>query len=322
MGSKPIGISASRGSAVLGMNPFSTPLMVWQLIMEEKYPGFNKKQKFAQPPPPKGAALEWGLKFEDSIIDICEKKSGKLIISKEKLFKHPKKKFLTCHVDGIYKRISTIHEGKTTSNFIYRDKWGKPGTDRIPKEYQIQVQHQMLCTGLKKAIVSVLVFPKQTQVMADSGVNIKKIDVIKWGSVLNEMGYFYQYEVKANKKLHTLMLKNYSVWWKDHILGKKPPKAKSYDDIRRICQDPVGTMISTDTIERFISEYKNIGSEIGYSGRLHKRRVQLKVLIINWMRKQSKKQKTVLDRDSREKWIIRNTYGKKIAQYSKHMFRG
>ena len=55
--------------------------------------------------------------------------------------------------------MGIIHEGKTTNLRAYRSQWGEPGTDRVPMAYQVQVQHQMLVTGIDEAIVSVLVFP-------------------------------------------------------------------------------------------------------------------------------------------------------------------
>jgi predicted phage-related endonuclease len=67
--------------------------------------------------------------------------------------------FITCHIDGMYEDIvPVLHEGKTTSSYTFREKWGEPGTNMVPREYFIQVQHQMMLTNTKKAIVSVLVF--------------------------------------------------------------------------------------------------------------------------------------------------------------------
>ena len=109
------------------------------------------------------------------------------------------------------------------------------------------------------------------------------------------------------------MLESYADFWNNHVLTGTPPEPKNYDDIRAICREPIGTIIATPEINNLISEYKQIGSEISSTGTLAKRREQLKTQILNYSRTAG----FVEDDESRDKWIIRSTDGKKLASYGR-----
>ena len=253
MGSQPNGISASRAAAVLGLSEYQTQVSVFQLIMEEREPGWNEKHGFVLPAPPDNAAIRWGTAFESAVTGLAEKAAGQRIAGRERFFsigfdgkrgkaggrdKHP----LSCHVDGIYKGDFILHEGKTASSFMFREKWGKPGTDRVPEGYYCQAQHQMICTGAEQVIVSVLVFPETPEAWDGMGweayqdfkrpgkgkwmlrridkrhdmpdedydvVDIESRSPEKWAAVLAEMGFFHRYPVPAKPSLHAAMIERY-----------------------------------------------------------------------------------------------------------------
>lgn len=356
MGSLPIGISGSRAAVILGMSPWATPFSVWQDIMEGRTPRFNKDHKYDYEAFEGNASTRWGLAFEDAIIKLAEGLVGREIVDRElafgKAFVTPRVTYaykavndvkceITCHIDGRYDFLNDgkrqiLHEGKTTTAYGFGDKWGEPGTDKIPVEYQIQVQHQMLCTGADTCIVSVLVFPKrpddweaegwETIPQSDGSYLLaKKIEggdfkgcghVISpdvWATTLAQMGYFHQYTIPANHKLQALMLDKYRVWWTKYILGKTPPEPANYADIRAMITEPVGTIIVDDDTARWFTEYKSIGSEIGAGGNLAKRRDQLKVLILT----NARALESTLDDESTDKWIFRNDKGDKLGSYGR-----
>jgi len=333
MFSKPRGISASRGAAVLGLSEFQTPFEVWQRIMEEREPGFNAKNSYVLPEDPDSAAIRWGLVFEDAVIELAEKAQGKKITWREMEFCHkPNYDFITCHIDGVYTTKGILlHEGKTTSAFSFREKWGEPGTDKIPRTYQIQVQHQMLCTGAKEAIVSVLVFPETPDKWEKDGWEIvlctdgiynlfKTIDSKmystqpeKWANVLSQMGYFHQYYIRANTDVQKHLVKAYREFWHNHILTGKPPEPRNYDDIKRLCPEPVGTIVCDTQMTAWYREYQSIKKEIGATGNAKKRQDKLKLRILDKMRKLN----PVIDDESQDKVIFRDTQGNKLGQYSK-----
>ena len=334
MGSLPIGISGSRAAAILGMSPWATPFSVWQDIMESRCPGFNKDHKYDYEAFEGNAATRWGLAFESAIIKLAEGKSGCDILNREDGFTHDDFQDVTCHIDGLYidnMIPTTLHEGKTTTAYGFGDKWGEPGTDKIPIEYQIQVQHQMLCTGADSCIVSVLVFPKRPDDWEDMGIivdseaikgekwlhrpedNHFEARIFSWATTLAQMGYFHQYTVPANHDLQQLMLHKYRIWWTKYILGETPPEPADYADIRAMITEPIGTIIVDDDTARWFKEYKSIGSEIGATGNLAKRRDQLKVLIL----KNARALEATLDDESTEKWIFRDDKGDKLGSYGR-----
>jgi len=322
----PLNISASRAGAILGMSNYSTPLQVWLQIMESREPGFCEKHNYQLPEFEYNSAMKWGHAFESSIIELAEEKTGVKIIDRERLFQ---KDYITCHIDGQYKGTSCLHEGKTTSANYFYSAFGEPGTDRVPVEYQLQCQHQMICTGAEEVILSVLVFPKRveefeaegwTPILHEKGYYYlyneskkKATTPENWAITFNDIGNFHQYVITAHADLQKLMLEAYADFWNNHVLTGTPPEPKNYDDIRAICREPVGTIIATPEINNLISEYKQIGSEISSTGTLAKRREQLKTQILNFCRNAGFTE----DDESRDKWIIRSQDGKKLASYGR-----
>jgi hypothetical protein len=351
MGVTPKGISASRGAAVLGLSEYSTPLTVWQLLMEEREPGFNEKHGYILPEKPDNAALRFGLAFESAVIELAERERGKLIIGRETeffynaeaefkpgaiyLMAEEKDCYVTCHVDGLYKDInnpsfeSVLHEGKTTSAFTFREKWGEPGTDHIPRAYQIQVQHQLLCTGAKEAVVSVLVFPETPDTWERMGWEVYRglgkfyllhkkgaethILTLRWAEVLADMGYFHQYPVQAHPENQRVMVERYREFWHNHVLTGKPPEPRNYDDVKRLFTGPVGTIVCDAAMEAWWREYDAIRKEIGKGGAAAKRQEKLRLRILD----RSRKLNPVMDDESQEKVVFCDASGNKLGQYSK-----
>jgi len=337
----PLNISASRAGAILGMSNYSTPLQVWLQIMESREPGFCEKHNYQLPEFEYNSAMKWGHAFESAVIELAEEKQNWKIINRELLFsaEHKDMEYITCHIDGMYDFGRSkdfrdgelvLHEGKTTSANYFYSAFGEPGTDRVPVEYQLQCQHQMICTGAEKVILSVLVFPKRVEEWENMGWIIqqhKNPDYYylfnekenrattpeNWSKIFNDIGNFHQYIITAHADLQKLMLEAYSDFWNNHVLTGTPPEPMNYDDIRAICREPVGTIISTPEIENLISEYKQIGSEISNTGTLAKRRDQLKTQILNYSRTAGFTE----DDESRDKWIIRSQDGKKLASYGR-----
>ena len=329
MGSKPNLISGSRAASILNMNNWQTSLEVWQLIMEERQPGFNKSHGYILPEFNETAVIRFGTAFENANIKITENVLKKNITKREHQFK---KDFLTCHVDGIIDN-KILFEGKTTSSFYFRNNFGEPGLNKLPRNYQIQIQHNLNVAGLEKAIVAVLIFPEMADKWEEMGwtateqklftsearENYPKISTkpYKWAQVLYQMGFWTTYHIQRNQELIDLMIEKYIAFWHNHILTGIPPEPKNYDDIKRLYNQPKGTIVASDQVERWCFEFKEIGEELGAKGILKKRREQLKVMILNWMRQQD----SCIDDDSRERTILRNSRGHKLIGFNGKMLR-
>ena len=332
--SLPINISASRGAAILGLSKYQTPVQVWLQIMESRNPGFCAKNNYQLPVVEDNPSMRWGSAFESAIIELAERKSGNDKIEEhEKYFFEPLKKgkkleseVITCHIDGRYRHRTVIHEGKTTTLFYFADNFGEDGTDQVPIEYQIQCQHQIICTGAEKVILSVLVFPKRPEEWEEMGIKFYiahdsntyiatkdnfGLTISSWAHALDQMGFFHQFTITANAKLQKSMIKHYSDFWFNNVLKAVPPEPIDISDIKLLCREPVGTIIADENIERQINELDNIKSEIGKGGSLAKRADQIKLSVLEYMRGAEK----TLDQESDKKWILRGSDGKKLASY-------
>ena len=347
MGSQPRGISASRGAAVLGLSEFQTPLEVFQRIMEEREPGWNAAHGYALPPEPDSAAIRWGNAFEDAVVELAERAQGVKIDHREDywtkaLNAEPRKLIdfedlrgpITCHIDGAYcKNPYTLHEGKTTSAFAFREKWGEPGTDHIPRTYQVQVQHQMLCTGAEEAVVSVLVFPETPDKWEAMGWyamyfndakkwHLKRFNsegyccdtafIERWADVHDQMGYFHQYLVRANPEAQRLMAEAYREFWHKNVLTGTPPEPRNYEDVKRLFPEPKSTIVVPDYIERKIAEYKGITEETASA---KKRKERLRLIVTKWAAEH--KDAGIEDDESKEAVIFRNGSGDRLGSWSK-----
>ena len=305
-------VSATRGAAILGVNPYMTAFAAWQDIMEKRQPGFNAAHGYDYEEFEGNVSTRWGKAFEDAVIKLSEEKAGSTIENREYHAFHSEYDYIHCYLDGMYHRHTPLdrfilHEGKTTTLFNFGDNWGEPGSDKVPTETQIQVQHQMLCTGADECIVSVLVFPKRPEDWEEMGLSVdyfKHLDsmydgyeIIKraeddievydyvatpleWAEPLAQMGFFHQYTVKANPGLQAKMLDKYRVWWTKYVLGEKPPAPANYSDIRAMITAPSGTIIVDPDTARWFKERREINAEIGSTSNLAKRAEQLKTLIL------------------------------------------
>jgi hypothetical protein len=298
--------------------------------MEDREPGFCEANGYERPVSESNMVLEMGLAFEDAVCELAEKSqqwidgsnvNGKTIEDREKFYSHKNLEYVTCHIDGQYSRLnysvkniddlkSELHEGKTTSIFYYRENFGEPGTDRVPQEYQIQCQHQMLCTGIDECILSVLVFPFRQDTIDEI-----PSDPLKWAATLAEMGYFHQYFLKADPDLQSLMLSKYRKFWERHVLTGKPPRPRTYRDIRRLVKAPQGTIVANAQIERWAQEYKDIGEEMKWA---KNRKDELKTKILEFMRTRAD---VPIDDESQERWILKSRAGRKLNSYNGKTFR-
>jgi len=349
-----IGISASKGAAILKkpdgstFNPYQTEFDVFQGWIEKVAPGWNQVEGYLLKEKEYGAPLNWGKAFESSIISLASDSHESPIIEREKLFlcgfdrgfippdlaNTPTGKLLG-YVDGLFES-GEIHEGKLTNFWNFRDRWGEPLTDQVPAEIQIQAQHSMIVTGLDKVIVSVLVLPKRPDEYEAIGWEIQQyekeifeddhsgyyltreseeIPPLSWAKTLAEMGEFHQYFLHKNERLHSLMIDKYQEWWTRHIDGRKAPEPDSYDDIRRMVPDPIGTIVVPPDIERKFVQYADIGDELKSTGPLAKQRERIKVFLLNWARNQ------ISTFDDKTKWIFKNEQGKKLGQFNGKQFR-
>lgn len=314
MGSKPVGYSASRVSAIIGLNHFKTPVEAFLEIKEEMEPGFCAAKGYQLPKRVDSAPIRWGHAFESSIIKIREDQTGYHAKDREKFFK--KRVYendfgwidLSCHIDFRF-TDDIVEEGKTTNEYAFTQikddkmRWGADETDEVPEEYQVQCAVQRICTKSDLVKLSVLVFPKPVDEYEKIGWMIETImqnkyslinpmmktshfpmtgaDPLTWASVIAQQGNFHTYNLERNESLESEIIRTVQDFHKHHTIPGIPPEPREYDDIRRLLSNPIGTIIPDpdDPILEKCRRYSEVTRQLGKSGPLASEKELLKLEI-------------------------------------------
>lgn len=134
------GIGASEAAAALGLCRYSTPIDLWQRKLGLAHDVEENE------------AMWWGNALEDDVIDRYQLVTGRAVVSRQVWHRHPDIPYMTATVDGIVDD-GRLLEIKTTGRLS--GDWGEDGSDQIPDEYLVQVQHQLAVTGRDSADVAV-----------------------------------------------------------------------------------------------------------------------------------------------------------------------
>ena len=127
-------LGASEISAVLGINPFSTPLQVWAI----------KTKEIEAPDLSDNEACEWGTRLERVVSEKFAEKHGVKLIARKTRYVHPEHDFLSCELDNIIAGTEELVEIKTVNAWAYK-QW--KNQDEIPDHVVVQVIMQL---GLSK----------------------------------------------------------------------------------------------------------------------------------------------------------------------------
>ena len=188
------------------LNPYATVLDVWC----EKY--------FEVTPLDETDAMARGNRYEAALIEYAADYLGWAIEDDPEIMNfvcedHP---VFACNLDGFTTHGGDtdpyIVEAKTTS---MASEYGEPGTDDVPFSVLLQVSHQMLCTGFRRAYVVVLL----------------------GGFRLHEEIYV----VERNETIIAAIIEAGEKFWNDHVLTGMPPEQNEPGNIeifKRIVRVP------------------------------------------------------------------------------------
>jgi putative phage-type endonuclease len=135
------GLGGSDIGAIVGVNPYKTPLQVWEEKRSESIEQFDNESMY------------WGRKLEPVIRQRYSDETGREVLVPTEILVHPKYDFMLANIDG-FTRDKRIIEIKTSA---YPNGFGEPGTDEIPLHYLYQIFHYMIVTGYSVADVPVLI---------------------------------------------------------------------------------------------------------------------------------------------------------------------
>lgn len=177
------GIGSSDIAALFNLNPWQTP---WHVYLD----------KIGELPDADTPRKKWGRKLEDVVAFVYEEETGRTTyLPEQKVFEHRSIPYLLATPDRfVYPDGQRAVLELKTAGFAH-DEWGHEGTDQIPHQYLLQVQHQLLVTDLPVAHVAVLF-----------GVDDYK-----------------QYTVTANDDIQQKIVKRVTHFWEHHVMNRTPP---------------------------------------------------------------------------------------------------
>lgn len=136
------GIGASEAAAVLGLNPYRTPLEVWM----------QKKGLIETIETP---AMRLGTRLEPVIAEMYQEATG-LELATTRTILYPKNPIIFATPDRIVKGRHKGLEIKT-ANARMAEQWGEEGTDEVPHYYLIQCILCMAVTDLQEWDLAALI---------------------------------------------------------------------------------------------------------------------------------------------------------------------
>lgn len=181
------GIGGSDAAAACGLSKWKTRYRLWL------------EKRGMLPPSDETEPMRWGTKLEPIVRQEYADQTGREIVTPTAMIRHPSYPQLLANLDGIASE-GRGYEGKTSRT---SDGWGEPGTNEIPDEYTLQVQHYMLVTGLPVFDVAVLIGGSDFRI----------------------------YEVEADTELHEMLLEQELAFWRLVESGEEP-EAESPEDTR------------------------------------------------------------------------------------------
>lgn len=214
------GIGGSDAAAVLGISKWRTPLSVW---LDKTGQADNTSE--TEP-------MRWGTLLEPVIKQEYAERTGREVIAPGFL-RHHKHQFMVANVDGIT-RDDRVVEVKTSRS---ADGWGEPGSDQVPEDYLLQVQHYMAVTELPVADIAVLIGGSDFRI----------------------------YTVAADAELQAMMVDAEAAFWRT-VIDMMPPAPVTFADAvamygRNARKDSI-TTASQDVIEA-LHQLKAIRSRLG-----------------------------------------------------------
>lgn len=209
-------IGGSDVAAILGLSKYSTQYEVW----ESKVKGNDYTDN---------PAMLWGRLLEPVIIRHFENIHGVVVMDNNVLYSSAID-FLKCHPDGLYQKNGALHllEVKTVSTAAY-SQW-----DGMPLEYYCQVQHNMYCTGARKAVLAYLV-----------------LDSRFYGEIAVD------YDEEFVKKQNDYLIE----WWNEYVVGNKAP-LKVLADYEKSEPNGLVQIEATDVVKRAIEMIKKLKEQI------------------------------------------------------------
>ncbi|HUT77448.1 MAG TPA: YqaJ viral recombinase family protein [Polyangia bacterium] len=141
------GIGASDAAKIVGLSRFGDAI------------GLYMEKIGMTAPLVETGPMRWGKILEEPIAREYGAQTGRRVWRKPDTIRHPDTPFIYCHLDRLAKgkgEPTRVLEVKTAG--VYgASEFGEPGTDQVPADYLLQVQHQLGVTGHTVGDLAVLI---------------------------------------------------------------------------------------------------------------------------------------------------------------------
>ena len=225
-------IGGSDIGAILGLNPYKTPVDVW---MEKT--GKAREQS-------SNLAMRFGTFAEAFVASEYALTTGLAIWEPRSAFIHPELAFCRAHLDRLVYRESVtepkvegpirILECKTASPFR-QEQWGESGTNQVPFSYLCQCVWYMAITDLPKTDLAVL--------FGNSNFRIYTID--------------------RELELEKIILEKAQIFWNEHVIKDIPPQTSSEEDCKKLFEQssPEKSIEADEALLNLAKEYQALLSK-------------------------------------------------------------
>jgi len=182
------GIGGSDSAAALGVSRFKTQYRLWAEKRGEVEDDFEVTER-----------MLWGTRIEHLVRQEYAERTGRTVRLPIETLRHPVHTFMIAHPDGVTED-GRLYEGKCAGS---SSGWGPDGSDQIPDDYMIQVQHYLIVLSLPVADVAVLIGGNE----------------------------YRQYEIAADAELQTMLIDGETEFWR-RVQENDPPSMATPDDVK------------------------------------------------------------------------------------------
>ena len=217
-------IGGSDAGAVLGVNPYKTPLDLW-LEKTCKAPMEDISHK---------NAVRWGTKLEQFVAEEYEYRTGEKLRRDNLLHIHPKHEFIAANLDRRVVGKKKLVEIKTSTSYTGKD-FGKEGTAEVPMHYLAQCAHYMAVCDIDETDLVVAMLDKR-----DIAI----------------------YTIERDLALEEVIIQKECEFW-ELVQSGTPPPAQTPEDVSKLYPQANGLAVSAnDGVEAQLSELTHIKEEI------------------------------------------------------------
>ena len=247
-------LGGSDASVVLGINPWRTPLQLWQ---DKTQPAMPENVD-----PDRARVLERGKRMEPYVVDLLAQETGLRIVSRNERYIDREFPFIACEIDAeALDPASTpdtpaAHQNveiKTVSPFKARE-WGEEHTDSIPAHYTAQAQHGLMVTGRAVCVFGVLIGGDDFRV----------------------------YRVERDDEIIEAIRAREVAFWREHVETLVPPPPINVTDVERLFARDAGTAI--EATPDLLTAYEELRALQAEQGEIEARIDGCKAALKNAMR--------------------------------------